>query len=311
MSAPWLNYHHLHYFWVVAREGSIVRACEVLHLSQPTISLQLQQLERSLGGELFERKGRGLQLTELGRTIKRYADEIFTLGSELAEVARGRPTGRPHRLSIGVSDVLAKLMVYRLVLPALKLPEAVKLVCREGHFEDLLKGLATFELDVILSDAPLSPGSPIKAFSHLLGECGVTIFGTAKLSRAYRKGFPQSLNGAPLLLPGSQSLPRRALDQWLDEQQIHPLIAAEFQDTALMKVFGQEGIGLFPAPSAIEAEVCRQYSVKVVGRIDQVRERYYAISVERRLKNPAVLAISHAAKSDVFPSKVVSRVKTS
>ncbi len=302
MSAPWLNYHHLHYFWVVAREGSIVRACEVLHLSQPTISTQLKQLERSLGGELFERKGRGLQLTDLGRTIKRYADEIFTLGNELTQVARGRPTGLPHRLSVGISDVLAKLMVYRLVLPALKLPESVKLVCREGHFEDLLKGLVAFELDVILSDAPLSPGSPIKAFSHLLGECGVTIFGNAKLCKAHKKGFPQSLNGARLLLPGPQTLPRRALDQWLDEQQIHPIIAGEFQDTALMNVFGQEGIGLFPASSAIEAEICRQYSVKVVGRIDHVRERYYAISVERRLKNPAVLAISHAAKSLVFPA---------
>ena len=299
MTSDWLNYHHLHYFWVVAREGSIVRACEVLHLSQPTISTQLQQLERSLGGELFERKGRGLQLTDLGRTIKRYADEIFTLGNELTEVARGRPAG-PHRLSVGISDVVAKLMVYRLLLPALKLPESVKLVCREGHLEDLLKGLVAFELDVILSDAPLSPGSPIKAFSHLLGECGVSIFGTAKLSRAYKKGFPQSLNGAPLLLPGSQTLTRRALDQWLDEQQIHPLVTGEFQDTALMKVFGQEGIGLFPGPTAIEAEVCRQYSVKVVGRIEQVRERYFAISVERRLKNPAVLEISHAAKSHVF-----------
>lgn len=299
MATPWLNYHHLHYFWVVAREGSIVRACKVLHLSQPTISAQLQQLERSLGGKLFERKGRGLQLTELGRTVQHYADEIFTLGNELAEVARGRPTGQPHRLVVGISDVLAKLMVYRLLLPAMKHPEPVKLVCREGHFEDLLKGLAAFELDVILSDAPLSAGVPVKAFSHLLGECGMTIFGTPKLQRKYQEKFPESLNGAPLLLPG-QSLPRRALDQWLHDHQIHPVIIGEFQDTALMKVFGQEGIGLFPSPSAIEAEVCRQYSVKVVGRLEQVRERYYAISVERRLKNPAVLEISQAAKAHVF-----------
>lgn len=302
MSAPWLNYHHLHYFWVVAREGSIVRACEVLHLSQPTISSQLQQLERSLGGELFERKGRGLALTDLGRTIQHYADEIFTLGNELAEVARGRPTGRPHRLAVGVSDALAKLMVYRLLLPAMRLPEPVKLICREGHLDDLLKGLVAFELDVILSDAPLGAGVPVKAFSHLLGECGMTIFGTAKLQRAYQKRFPESLTGAPLLLPGPQSLPRRVLDQWLEDHQIHPVIAGEFQDTALMKVFGQEGIGMFPGPAAIEAEVCRQYSVKVVGRIEQVRERYYAISVERRLKHPAVLAISSAARLQLFSS---------
>ncbi len=302
MSQSWLNYHHLHYFWVVANEGSIVRACEVLHLTQPTISGQLQQLERSLGGELFERKGRGLQLTDLGRTILRYADEIFTLGNELAEVARGRPTGQPLRLAVGVSDALAKLMVYRLLLPAIRLPEPVKLSCREGHMEELLKGLVSFELDVILSDAPLSSGMPVKAFSHLLGECGMTIFGTTKLERKYRKSFPDSLNGAPLLLPGPHSLPRRMLDQWLDDREIRPVVAGEFQDTALMKVFGQEGIGLFPAPTAIEVEVCRQYSVKVVGRIEQVRERYYAISVERRLKNPAVLAISQGAKSSVFHS---------
>jgi LysR family transcriptional activator of nhaA len=290
----------LHYFWVVAREGSIVRACEVLHLSQPTISAQLQQLERSLGGELFERKGRGLQLTELGRTIQRYADEIFMLGNELAQVARGRPTGQPHRLAVGVSDVLAKLMVYRLLLPALKLPEPVKLVCREGQFADLVKGLVSFELDVILSDAPLNAGVPVKAFSHLLGECGMTIFGTPKLQRKHQKKFPESLNGAPLLLPAPHSLPRRALDQWLDDHQIHPIIVGEFQDSALMKVFGQEGIGLFPAPSAIEEEVCHQYKVKIVGRIEQVRERFYAISVERRLKNPAVVEISQAAKSHMF-----------
>lgn len=300
MSTPWLNYHHLHYFWVVAREGSIVRACRLLHLSQPTISSQLQQLERNLGGKLFERKGRGLQLTELGRTIQRYADEIFTLGNELVEVARGRPTGNPHRLAVGVSDTLAKLMVYRLLLPAIKLPEPVKLVCHEGHLEDLLKGLVAFELDVILSDAPLSARLPVKAFSHLLGECGMTIFGTSKLQRAYQKTFPQSLGGAPLLLPGRHSLPRRALDQWLDDHEIHPMIAGEFQDTALMKVFGQEGIGMFPGPSAIEQEVCRQYSVKVVGRLEQVRERYYAISVERRLKQPAVVAISSAARTQLF-----------
>lgn len=303
MSAPGLNYHHLHYFWVVAREGSIVRACEVLHLSQPTISTQLQQLERSLGGELFQRKGRGLQLTELGRTIQRYADEIFKLGSELAEVAHGMPSGQPRRLTVGVSDVLAKLMVYRLLLPALSMPEPVKLVCREGHFDDLLKNLVNFELDVILCDSPVGAGVPVKAFSHLLGECGMTIFGTPKLQRAYEKKFPESLTGAPLLLPSPQSLPRRALDQWLDDHQIHPVICGEFQDTALLKVFGQEGIGLFPAPSAIEKEVCRQYSVKVVGRIEQVRERFYAVSVERRLKNPAVLEICQVARSRVFHSR--------
>jgi LysR family transcriptional activator of nhaA len=300
MSYDWLNYHHLHYFWVVAREGSIVRACQVLHLSQPTISAQLQLLEKSLQGQLFERKGRGLELTELGSEVFRYAEEIFALGRELVDVARGRPTGKPRRLTVGVSDVLAKLMVYRLLLPALELPEPVQLVCREGHMDELLNALGAFEVDVVLSDAPLPAGSHIKAFSHLLGECGTTIFGSPALSRQLRKNFPHSLNGTPLLMPSRNSLPRRTLDQWLDEQDLHPVVAAEFQDSALMKVFGQAGLGAFPAPTAIEAEVCRQYKVKVVGRIAAVRERYYAISAERRLKNPAVLQISLNAKERMF-----------
>lgn len=300
MSYDWLNYHHLHYFWVVAREGSIVRACQVLHLSQPTVSAQLQLLEKSLQGQLFERKGRGLVLTELGSEVFRYAEEIFALGRELVDVARGRPTGKPRRLTVGVSDVLAKLMVYRLLLPALEMPEPVQLVCREGHMDELLKALAAYELDVVLSDAPLASGTHIKAFSHLLGECGTTIFGSPALSRQLRKNFPQSLDGAPLLLPGRNSLPRRTLDQWFDERDLHPVITAEFQDTALLKVFGQAGLGAFPAPTAIEAEVCRQYKVKVVGRIAEARERYYAISAERRLKNPAVLQISQHAKERMF-----------
>lgn len=300
MSYEWLNYHHLHYFWVVAREGSIVRACKMLHLSQPTISAQLHQLERSLQGKLFERKGRGLQLTELGSEVLRYADEIFALGRELLDMTRGRPTGKPRRLAVGVSDVLAKLMVYRLLLPALKLAEPIQLDSREGHLDELLKSLAAFELDVVLSDVPLPPGSPIKAFSHLLGECGQTIFGSAELCRSLRKRFPKSLSGAPLLVPGRHSHPRRVLDQWLSEQDLRPDIAGEFQDSALMKVFGQAGLGVFPAPTAIEAEVCRQYKVKVVGRIENVRERFYAISPERRLKNPAVIEILRNAKERMF-----------
>jgi LysR family transcriptional activator of nhaA len=300
MSHDWLNYHHLHYFWVVAREGSIVRACQALHLSQPTVSAQLQLLEKSLKGKLFERKGRGLELTELGSEVFTYAEEIFALGRELVDVARGRPTGKPRRLTVGVSDVLAKLMVYRLLLPAMQLPEPVQLVCREGHMDELLNALAAYEVDVVLNDAPLPSGSHIKAFSHLLGECGITIFGSPAHSRKLRKNFPHSLNGAPLLLPSRNSLPRRTLDQWFDEQDLHPVVAGEFQDSALMKVFGQAGLGAFPAPSAIEAEVCRQYKVKVVGRIDQVRECYYAISAERRLKNPAVVQISLSAKETMF-----------
>ncbi|ADB15788.1 transcriptional regulator, LysR family [Pirellula staleyi DSM 6068] len=299
----WLNYHHLHYFWVVAREGSIVRACEVLHLSQPTISTQLQQLEQSLGGKLFERAGRGLKLTELGQTVFTYADEIFALGKQLLDTAKGRPTGQPLRLVVGVSDVLAKLVVYRLLQPALRMPERVCLICREGNTAELLTSLAAYELDLMLSDAPLASGSRVKAFSHLLGECGITIFGKPALKKKYATDFPRSLHGAPMLLPFSSTNTRRLLDQWFDDAEISPMIEGEFEDSALMKVFGQEGLGLFPAPSVIENELCEQYGVQVVGRIDQVRERFYAISVERKLKNPAAVEISRAARSQIFAPK--------
>lgn len=299
----WLNYHHLHYFWVVAREGSIVRACEILHLSQPTISTQLQQLEQSLGGKLFERAGRGLRLTELGQTVFTYADEIFALGKQLIDAAKGRPTGQPLKLIVGISEVLAKLVVYRLLLPALHMPEQVSLVCHEGSEVELLASLAAYELDLVISDAPLASGSRVKAFSHLLGECGTTIFGKPALRKRYYQNFPQSLDGAPMLLPASPTNARRSLEMWFDDQKIQPQIAGEFDDSALMKVFGQEGIGMFPAPSVIETEICAQYGVQVVGRIDQVRERFYAISVERKLKNPAAVEISRAARSQVFAPK--------
>ena len=296
----WLNYHHLHYFWVVAREGSIVRACELLHLAQPTVSAQISRLERSLGAQLFQRVGRNLQLTDTGRTVYRYAEEIFTLGRELSDAVQGRPTGQPLRLTVGVPDVLPKLIVFRLLQPAFQLPEPIRLVCREGKFDELVAALATHELDLVLSDAPVTPTLRVKAFSHLLGQCGIAFFAAPALARKFRRGFPGSLAGAPLLMPGDSATLRRLLDQWFDEQGIRPHIAAEFQDSALLKVFGQEGLGLFPAPAAIQAEIERQYRVKHVGTLHSLHERYYAISVERRLKHPAVIAISTAAKTRLF-----------
>ncbi|MDX1947720.1 MAG: transcriptional activator NhaR [Pirellulaceae bacterium] len=299
----WLNYHHLLYFWMVAREGSIVRAAAQLHLAEPTISAQIARLERSLGAKLFVRAGRNLRLTETGRLVQRYADEIFSLGRELTDAVRGRPTGQPLRLVVGVPDVLPKLIVFRLLQPAFQLPEPVRLVCREGKLEELVAALATHELDVVLSDAPLSPGIPVKAFSHLLGQCGVAFFAAPDLARELDREFPQSLATAPLLLPSEGTTPRRLLDQWFDEQGFRPNIAAEFQDSALLKVFGQEGLGAFPAPAAIVDEIQRQYRVRHVGTLENLHERYYAISVERRLKHPAVVAISSAARERLFTSR--------
>lgn len=296
----WLNYHHLLYFWVVAREGSITHASQVLHLAQPTISSQLQKLEQNLGGKLFQRVGRGLKLTDLGQTVYRYADEIFALGNELVDIAKGRSPSQPQQLAVGVSDTLAKLMVYRLLLPALRLPQPMRLYCREGAMEVLLGELASFELDVVLSDAPVGHTASVKAFNHLLGECGVTFFANARLAKKYRANFPQCLAEAPLLLPAAATQLRRALDLWFDEQSLRPSIMGEFQDSALMKVFGQEGLGLFPAPTIIADAVCKQYAVQAIGQIEEVREHFYAISVERRLKHPAVVAISNAAKTQMF-----------
>jgi LysR family transcriptional activator of nhaA len=296
----WLNYHHLLYFWVVAREGGVARACEELSLSQPTISAQIHALEESLGEKLFARAGRNLVLTEVGRVVFRYADEIFALGRELTDALKGRSPGRPVRFVVGVADVLPKLIAYRLLEPALKMAEPIRVVCREDKPERLLAELAVHGLDLVLADAPTGPTVKIQAFNHLLGECGVTVFGTAQVAATYRRGFPQSLTGAPFLLPTDNTTLRRSLDQWFDAEGIHPLVVGEFEDIALLKTFGQTGAGLFAAPSVIEAEVRRQYGVQIVGRVETVRERFYAISVERKLKHPAVVAIAEAARQKLF-----------
>ena len=296
----WLNYHHLLYFWVVAREGSISRASQHLHLAQPTISAQIGRLEKSLGADLFQKAGRNLQLTDTGRMVFRYADEIFSLGRELSDAVKGRPVGQPLRFTVGTPDVLPKLIVHRLLKPAFKLSEPVRLVVREGKFDALLGDLATHELDLVISDSPVPPNVSVKAFNHLLGECGVAFFAAPDMARRYRQDFPRSLDGAPMLAPGEATAIRRGLDQWFDDNGVQPTIVAEFQDSALLKVFGQEGLGIFPAPAAIRAEIERQYRVKHVGTLEDVREKYFAVSVERRLKHPAVVAISAAARAELF-----------
>jgi len=296
----WLNYHHLLYFWTVAREGSVTKASEQLHLAQPTVSGQLKALENALGEKLFERAGRRLVLTGVGRVVFRYADEIFSLGRELQDTLKGRPTGQPIRFNVGVADAVPKLVAYRLLLPALSLPEPVHVVCREDKPERLLAELSVHSLDLVISDAPMGAGVKVKAYSHLLGETSVAFFGGEALASVHRKGFPRSLDGAPVLLPTEGSSLRRSLDQWFDTEGLRPRVVGEIEDSALLKVFGQAGVGLFPAPVAIEAEVRAQFGVKLVGRVDAVKERFYALSAERKLKHPAVVAISEAARLRLF-----------
>jgi LysR family transcriptional activator of nhaA len=296
----WMNYHHLLYFWTVAREGTIARACEKLLVSQPTVSGQLKSLEQAVGRPLFDRSRRTLTLTDMGQTVYRYAEEIFTLGRELEDVVRDRPVDRPLRLNVGATDALAKPIVRRLIEPALELPQPVHIVCQEGKPEPLLAQLAMHEFDVVLSDLPAAQGVRVRVYNHLLGECGVTFLAAAKLAAKHRKQFPGSLDAAPMLLPMPNSNLRRSLDQWFDERAIRPEIRGEFDDTALAKEFGSSGAGIFAAPAVIESEICKQYGLRVVGRTDEIRERFYAISVERKLKHPAVVAICDAAREKLF-----------
>lgn len=296
----WLNYHHLLYFYTVAKEGSIARACETLRLAQPTISGQLRLLEETLGEKLFARSGRGLVMTDVGRTVYRYADEIFGLGRELQDVLTGRPQGRPLRLMVGVADLVPKLIAYRVLRPALEMAQPVRIVCDEDSPERLLAALADHRLDVVLSDSPVVSSMPVKAFNHFLGACGVTLFAAPALAARYRKKFPASLDGAPFLMPMEGTGIRRSLEQWFDALNVHPTAVSEFKDAALMATFGEAGAGIFIAPSAIEREVCSLHNVRVIGRTDAVTERYYAISAERRLKHPAVVTLTEAARELLF-----------
>ena len=298
-SMNWLNYHHLLYFWVVAREGSIARACEELRLTQPTISGQIRLLENRLGEKLFARAGRSLVLTDVGQVVFRYAEEIFSLGKELTEVVKGQHPGHPLTLVVGITEVLPKLVAYRLLESALLGPEPVRLVCWEGKLDRLVAELAIHRLDVVLADAPLPAMLRVRAYSHLLAESGVSLFATPHLASRYLRRFPQSLNGAPFLLPTDNSVLRRSLEQWFKAEDIRPTVAAEFEDSALLKAFGQAGRGIFAAPTLIEKEVRRQYRVRLIGHVPSIHERFYAISVERKLRHPAVVAISQGAQQTV------------
>ena len=301
MGMEWLNYHHLLYFWVVAKEGSIVAASKELRLAHPTISGQIHRLEDVLGQKLFSRHGRSLVLTDEGRVAFRYAEEIFGLGREFLDTVKGKPSGRPVRLVVGVSDALAKSVVQRILEPVFSLGNDIQVVCRDDRSVEAFMGdLALNDVDVVLSDAPAGPGSPVRAFSHLLGECGTTFFAAATLATRLRQKFPRSLDGAPFLLPGGDSTLRRALNEWFESQDVRPKVVAELDDAALADVFGETGLGVFVAPDVIENEIRKRYHVQVVGRSEKVRQRVYAISLERKVKHPAVVAICDVARKSIF-----------
>ena len=292
----WLNYHHLFYFWTVARAGSIARAGWELRLSQPTISNQLKTLEAALGHKLLERQGRRLVLTDVGRTVARYAEDIFRTGRELQQALKGVPTGERLRLIVGVADVIPKRVATLLLEPAVKAVPNLELVCRESPLRQLVASLAVHEIDVVLSDAPVSEEIKVKAFNHPLIECGLTFLAPPGLAHL-RKGFPRSLEGAPILLPASGTAMRRGLETWFEAQALRPAVAGEFDDSALLEAFAARGMGLFAAPSVIEREIQQEHGLSILGRTGDVRLRFYAISVERRLRHPAVAAIADAARA--------------
>ncbi|MEZ5571112.1 MAG: transcriptional activator NhaR [Halioglobus sp.] len=296
-----LNYNHLLYFWTVAREGSIAKATQSLHLTPQTISGQLKLLEESVGDPLFHRIGRGLTLTETGHLVYQYADEIFSLGAELASRVKTGRVIAPALLSVGVVNSIPKLIAARILEPALDSATPIRLVCTESGLDRLLADLAVHRLDLILSDRPIPSGLSVKAFSHALGSSEIALFGKKGSTRAYEKNFPQSLDGAPILLPTNENPIRRALDDWFDRVGVVPTLVAEFEDSALMKVFGQAGNGLFPSPAAISDEVELMYHARRIGSPIPVQEAYFAISPERKLKHPAVLRIIEAARKQLLP----------
>lgn len=299
-----LNYQHLLYFWTVAREGTIAAACQQLLLTQSTISNQIRALEKQLGVKLFQRSGRNLVLTETGHAVYRYANEIFALGAELMAAAKSHPASSPKRLHVGAQDTLPKLIVSRLLAPAFDLPAPVQVVCHEGTPAQLLPKLSVHEVDLVLSDAPLDPQIKVRAFSHPLGECGIAFCAPPDLARRLRAEFPQSLAGAPALLPATTTAMRGTLDRWFHVTGVRPAVVAEFEDTELMMTFGRQGRGFFPAHDAITSQIVEDYGVELIGGIADRSERFYAISIERRLRHPAVIAITKAARKVFLPRAV-------
>ena len=295
-----LNLKHLRYFWAVASHGTIAQASKILHLTPQTISGQISMLEQQFGAKLFKKAGRNLVLTDSGRTVFNYADEIFRLSNELQDVLEGRSPGSQMTLKVGIAMVVPKLLAYRILAPVLHLEEPVMLTCHEALFVDLMADLSVHKLDIVLADSPLSPALNIRAYNHLLGESGISFFARESEARQYRADFPSSLDGAPMLMPTQSSALRRSLELWFEQIKVRPRMVAEFEDRALMKAFGEAAAGIFTTPTAVESDVLSKYSVTVIGRTEDVKERFFAISAERKIKHPAVAAITEAARMDLF-----------
>lgn len=292
----WLNYHHLMNFWLVAREGSVQRASDVLHVTPASVSVQVKQLEKALGVQLVTKEGRGLALTEMGEQVAEYASQIFATGQELLEMVKGQPAGRTLELRVGIRDAMPKLVAFQLIRPALESCDGLRIVCREGSMPELIADLAIHKLDVVLTDSALDPVYKIRAHSHPLGRSDVVIVAAKAQAATYRRGFPSSLDGAPFLLPTEDSILRHQLDRWFSDLNLSPLIRGEFADSAMLKIAGRNALGMFAIPSVIESDVKKIYGLSRVGVAMGIEERFFAVSVDRRIKHPGVLAIRQYAQ---------------
>lgn len=296
-----MNLKHLHYFWRVAKAGSITRASEQLHLAPQTISGQIGLLEDALGTPLFVKRGRNIVLTDSGRIAFGYADDIFKLGAELEESLRTSPLGgRSVEFRVGVADAVPKTIAYRLIVPATRLPDPVRVVCREWKIDSLLSELAAHRLDLVIADAPIPPSASVRAYNHRLGASGVSFFASVRLFKSLKEKFPACLDGAPMLIPGEDTAVRLRLERWFEGKELRPRLVGEFDDGALMKAFGQRGAGVFIGPTVLESEIKAQYGVRTLGRTEEIKEEFFAISVERRVTHPCVVAITGAARDRLF-----------
>lgn len=300
LTMNWLNYHHLYYFWNVVRAGGVNQAAQQLRVSAPAISAQLRELQDQLGEPLFTREGRRLALTEMGKTVFSYAEDIFALGRELLDTVKNRPTGQPLRVDIGVVDVLPKMIAQWLIQPALQLPEPVRIVCREASSDQLIARLGTLELDVVLSDSPADPNLKIRAFNHPLGDCGISFVAADPIASELKGRLPKVLDGVPMLLPTDNTAFRRNLDYWFEANGVRPRIVGEFEDYALLRAFGDAGTAVYPVPSVFERQLKRQEKVRRLGSTEEVRTHFFAISTERKLRHPAVVAICESARKQLF-----------
>jgi LysR family transcriptional regulator, transcriptional activator of nhaA len=297
----WLNYHHLHYFWTVAKEGSIARASTTLRLAPPTISGQIHRLEYVLGEKLFGHQGRHLVLTDAGRVAFGYADKIFSLGNEYLDTVKGRAAGGPLQLTVGLVECLPRSIAHRMLQPAFELKQPVQIAFHQAHSPEVfLEDPAAQAVDLVLSDGPVASGNGVRVSNHLLGECGTAFFASSGRAKTLRRRFPESLTGAPFLLPGKSAALRRTLEQWFEVEELRPTLAAEVDDASLMRELGEKGLGVFAAPDVLEDDIQARYKVSVVGRASEVSQCFYATAVERMAKHPAVAAICDAAREKMF-----------